>query len=70
MHFNMRSDARGAAQTALHLGLLAGCGALVAAAPGASALPAMRSRARAHPAHAFRYDESCARMCLRRRGAL
>jgi len=32
MHLNTRSDAGGAARTALHLGLLAGGGALVAAA--------------------------------------
>lgn len=41
MHLNTRSDRRGAARAALHLGLLAGAGALVAAAPGALVLPAM-----------------------------
>lgn len=41
MHLATRSDARGAARLALHGGLLAGTGWLVAAAPGLLVLPAM-----------------------------
>jgi len=41
MHLAARSDARGAARTALHLALLLGSGMLVAVAPGLLVLPAM-----------------------------
>ncbi|WP_424134572.1 fatty acid desaturase [Roseomonas chloroacetimidivorans] len=41
MHLNTRSDARGAARAAIHLGLILASGALVAVAPGVLVLPAM-----------------------------